>query len=240
MTIDLIGEHVNPNMESRVPVETLESIGDLLLKPSSIFWSVTDEIFKKLLHPYVINGVPDRYARLHLLMLRLEDKPKLVPMDLYSALKTIKYVRNVIAHSKRFFFDLLKSCRDSIHIVMECAEYLSVSSQEKINEIKKISDSFIGISVTYGPSTKKVLSEAPLEKSDHGLLPIPNSIEGTLRDLKVEYRERLKKKKILILDGKYADYEATFLCWSGTTTMVLIESVGKKILSLDRKIKILN
>ena len=66
-------------------------------------------------------------------------------------------------------------------------------------------------------------------------------ITGILRELRnTEWREKVKQRRIIILDGKHANKRAKFLYWSGTVAYIRFkgekESTGVPI---DRKVSIL-
>eukprot|EP01127_Copromyxa_protea_P018583 TRINITY_DN5876_c0_g1_i2.p1 TRINITY_DN5876_c0_g1~~TRINITY_DN5876_c0_g1_i2.p1 ORF type:complete len:215 (-),score=24.12 TRINITY_DN5876_c0_g1_i2:19-663(-) len=62
----------------------------------------------------------------------------------------------------------------------------------------------------------------------------------SLFDLRKNHgRDYLKKRHVRIFDGKWSGLEGIFQRWSGTVAYILINDIGDKALSVERKIQVL-
>lgn len=164
----------------------------------------------------------DPLALLTLLIDSFEER-KLVKIS--SALCMLKKVRNIIVHKGRWL-SILNIMSYNID---------TLSSNFHFTDIKVL------LSLLLTMKRCRLSKRQSIIKIESPNIPVLMSDNiMSFRDIKTKYPNLIKGKVLKIMDGKYRGSKAVFIHYSGSVVNIVIEGVGKKYLSNDRLISIID
>lgn len=85
--------------------------------------------------------------------------------------------------------------------------------------------------------SRSIDSSSPTEASSSA---ISNDIDGlTLAEIKKTHKQEIKGSRIQIMDGDSANLRGTFGHWNGTVVVVYLDDIGKRVIRIKTRVKVL-